>query len=118
MILSSFYSIAELPCLQKINIEDNRLLTNIPRSVFFISKLESVLTAGCSSLNSPPTEVCSAGVQAVRKYMEKGNKQRFIPVTVLGKSGAGKTSLVDSLKENRQNINRSHALWRSIWRRD
>ena len=34
--------------------------------------------------------------------MEKGNKQRFIPATVFGKSGAGKTSLVESLKENRR----------------
>ena len=77
-------------------------MTNIPRSVFFISKLENVLTAGFSSLNSPPTEVRSAGVQAVRKDMEKGNKQRFIPATVFGKSGAGKTSLVESLKEKKE----------------
>ena len=53
----------------------------------------------------PPRALCKKGVKAVKKYyddlkLDKASNQRLIPVTVIGKSRAGKTSLVKSLQKN------------------
>ena len=51
--------------------------------------------------------MCKQGVSAARKYLfdlkvEAGSNQRLIPVTVIGKSKAGKTSLVRSVQQNKR----------------
>ena len=51
--------------------------------------------------------MCNQGVEAVRKYyfdlkVEAGTNQHLIPVTVIGKAKAGKTSLVRSVQQNKR----------------
>ena len=51
--------------------------------------------------------MCRQGVEAVRKYyydlkIEAGTYQRLVPVTVIGKTKAGKTSLVRSVQQNKR----------------
>ena len=56
-------------------------------------------------MSSPPYAVCRQGVHAVRKYfhdLKVGSNQRFVPVTVIGKSQAGKTSIVRSIQQNKR----------------
>ena len=83
----------------------NRELTSLPKSLLRISTLEKVVCDDCYKLTSPPRALCKQGVQAVKKYfddlkLDKASNQRLIPVTVIGKSRAGKTSLVKSMQKN------------------
>ena len=101
------YSIGELSNLQVLDIRNNRSLTAIPQSLFQIEALQEVHCDYCNSLTSPPLALCKQGVRAVRKYfydlkVEKGSNQLLIPVTVIGKSRAGKTSLVQSVKKSKR----------------
>ena len=75
--------------------------------MFSISSLHHFDCDGCSALTSPPYAVCKQGVKAVRKYyydlkIEAGSNQHLIPVTVIGKTKAGKTSLVKSVQRNKR----------------
>ena len=60
---------------------------------------------GCKSITSPPEGVSKQGILAMRKYfadLEKGGKKNFIPVTVIGQSMAGKTSLIQSMQKTKR----------------
>ena len=77
--------------------------------MFSISSLQELDCSGCDALTSPPYAVCDQGVEAVRKYhydlkVEAGTNQQLIPVTVtcIGKTKAGKTSLVRSVQQNKR----------------
>ena len=58
-------------------------------------------------LTSPPMAVCNQGLEATRKYfddlkIDPSRNQRLIPVSVMGKSQAGKSSLVQSMEQNKR----------------
>ena len=99
------YSIGQLSNLERLEVSGNGELTSLPESLFRISILASVNCYNCVNLTSPPRALCKTGVKAVKKYfddlkLDKASNQRLIPVTVIGKSRAGKTSLVESMHEN------------------
>ena len=104
---SLHYSIGQLRSLQILNIDHNASLTTLPESLFRISSLIHFGCDDCEALTSPPYAVCKQGVSAVKKYIfdlkvEAGRNQHVIPVTVIGKSKAGKTSLVRSVQQNKR----------------
>ena len=91
--------------LEYVDISNNSAISSLPESLYSISTLKRVDCQACHGLTSPPLTVCEQGVKAVRKYFKdlelfKGSNQRLIPVTVIGKSRAGKTSLVRSMQAN------------------
>lgn len=70
-----------------------------------LPKLTVVDCYGCEKLTSPPYVVWTQGIKAVRKYffdLAAGADQnvKYIPVTVIGQTMAGKTSLVKSMRDN------------------
>lgn len=91
--------------LERLDLGMNVILTSIPSDVFRIPGLRILLCDGCKLLTSPPYGVCNQGLDAIRKFLVDLNENRsgnlkFIPVTVIGKSMAGKTSLVKSMQDN------------------
>ena len=93
--------------LRELDISENHSLSSISESLFSISTLEEVKCEDCDALTSPPLAVCQQGVNAVRKYfsdlkIDQDSNPRLIPVTVIGKSGAGKTSLVRSIQQDKR----------------
>ena len=105
------FSLCQLNNLQTLDVSYNHSLTTIPESLFSISTLQEVECQECDALTSPPLAVCKQGVSAVRKYfldrkLNEGRNCRFIPVTVIGQSRAGKTSLVRSIQQNKRVLTR------------
>ena len=93
--------------LRILDVDKNNSLSSISESLFSISTLEEVRCEDCDALTSPPLAVCQQGVDAVRKYFsdlkrDKDSNPCLIPVTVIGKSGAGKTSLVRSIQQSKR----------------
>ena len=79
--------------------------TSLPKSLFRISTQQNVNYDCCHKLTSPPLVLCKQGVKAVKKYfddlkLDKARNKYLRPLTVIGKSRAGKTSLVESMHEN------------------
>ena len=100
-------SIGQLKNLKTLYICGNLSLTSIPESLFSISSLQKLDCSGCSALTSPPYAVCRHCLEAARKYyydlkVEVGTNQHLVPVTVIGKTKAGKTSLVRSVQQNKR----------------
>ena len=63
----------------------------------------------CTSLISPPYEVCEQGLQAIRKYytdleQSGGKKLPIVSAAVIGNRMAGKTSLINSLKSRERQL--------------
>ena len=85
--------------LEELNLKDNRSLLRLSADVCRLPKLSAIELDGCHSLVSPPAGVSKQGLSAMRKYftdLEKDGRKNFIPVTVIGRSMAGKTSLIKS----------------------
>ena len=99
------YSIARLENLEELDFSWNSSLRRIPISIIGLAKLTAVNFEGCRSMTSPPQAVCKQGLPALRKYytdLVKSGKKNFIPVTVIGQSMAGKTSLIRSMQQTRR----------------
>ena len=95
------FSFSGLSNLEKLNLESNNSLLRISADVCRLPKLRRIELDGCYSLVSPPVGVSKQGLSAMLKYftdLEKDGKKNFIPVTVIGRSMAGKTSLVRSMQ--------------------
>ena len=91
--------------LEVLDVSENRALRCIPAGVFRLPKLMRIHIIGCRSLTSPPEAVSIQGLSALRKYfsdLDKGGKRNFIPVTVIGRSMAGKTSLIKTIQQTKQ----------------
>ena len=100
-----YYSISKLENLEVFDLDDNKSLMCIPAGVFRLSKLNDIRINGCRSLISPPEAVSKQGLSAMRKYfsdLDKGGKRNFIPVTVIGRSMAGKTSLIKTIQQTKR----------------
>ena len=66
-----------------------------------LPKLTTIELDGCHSMVSPPVGVIKQGLVAMLKYftdLEKDGKKSFVPVTVIGRFMAGKTSLIRSMQ--------------------
>ena len=95
----------QLTKLTHLDISYNPSLTSLPVTLLNISTLKKLDCVGCNALTSPPYSVCKQGIKAVRRFLkdlqlERGQNQKLIPITVIGKTRAGKTSLVRSLQES------------------
>ena len=93
--------------LETLDVSSNKSLPTIEVNVINLPKLRILNCDSCESLTSPPLEVCTQGLPAMRKYLQDIGKDsksnmKFIPVTVIGQSMAGKTSLIRSLQEGRR----------------
>ena len=94
------------------NLEVNEVLSNLhsldPR-LLLLPHLEKVDCTDCTSLISPPYEVCKQGLQAIRKYytdleQSGGKTLPIVSATVIGHRMAGKTSLINSLKLQKRQL--------------
>ena len=91
--------------MEELDLYYSVSLQSIPEGIVRLSRLKSINCEGCQSLTSPPLGVCSQGMPAIRKYfadLKKGHTKKFIPVTVIGRTIAGKTSLVWSLQRSKR----------------
>ena len=103
--LFSCYSVSSLENLEELDLSDNQLLLRIPVGISKLDKLKSVAFKGCTSMKSPPHVLSRQGISALRKYLTdlaQTGKKNFIPVTVIGQSMAGKTSLIRSMKDTKR----------------
>lgn len=90
--------------LEEIDVNGNASLSTIHAQIFHLEKLDTTNCVNCRSMVSPPYAVCKQGLTAIKKYLAdpEGVGVRFFPVTVIGESMAGKTSLVRSIQNNRR----------------
>ena len=99
-------SLAKLVNLEQLILSGSERMAKISPDVFSLQNLIDVNCDKCIALTVPPYDVCVQGPKAVQKYLfdlEKDrNSVKFIPVTVIGKSMAGKTSLVRSIQQNKR----------------
>ena len=101
LYLLSVFSFSRLCQLEELNLNNNKLLLRISADVCQLPKLREIGLKSCDSLVSPPVGVSKQGLAAILKYftdLEKDGKKTFIPVTVIGRSMAGKTSLIRSMQ--------------------
>ena len=95
------FSLSRLCNLEELNLTNDKSLIRISADVCRLPKLRRIKLDGCHSLVSPPIGVSKQGLIAMLKYftdLEKDGKKNFIPVTVIGRSMAGKTSLIRSMQ--------------------
>lgn len=97
--------IYQLNELQNLNASGNKL-TNIEAEIMTLPKLEVLGLNGCSTLRSPPSEVCEQGLKSIRQYfvdLSTGVRKTIPAVTmaVIGQKMSGKTSLIKTL-QNKQ----------------
>ena len=98
-------SIGQLTKLTHLDLSWNSSLTSLPVTLLNINTLKKLDCDECDALTSPPYSVCKQGIKAVQRYykdlqLERGQNQKLIPITVIGKTRAGKTSLVRSLQDS------------------
>lgn len=107
-------TIGQLTQLEVLDISNNISLTSIPKSLHVVGKLVRLNCNGCVALSSPPLTICNQGITAVKKYLSKQPKDqdsesKLIPVMVIGKSKAGKISLVRSVQEGQRVLTKQSA---------
>ena len=95
--------------LRKLNLSRNSNLKSLDPCLLLLPHLEEVDCEGCTSLISPPYEVCMQGLQAIRKYytdleQSGGKKLPIVSAAVIGSRMAGKTSLINSLNSKRRQL--------------
>lgn len=98
-------SMSRLRNLEKLDVSGNSSLRTIQSELCSLEKLMNINCHDCRSMTSPPYAVCKLGLPAMRKYhddLAPQNCVKFVPVTVIGRSMAGKTSLIRSMQANRR----------------
>ncbi|XP_067940445.1 leucine-rich repeat-containing protein 1-like [Watersipora subatra] len=89
--------------LRELDISDNKNLTKIDEKILNLKHLTSFKCNGCFNLVSPPYAVCQQSLTAIKSFFEdfaSGQQVELtiVPVSVVGHSMSGKTSLIRSLK--------------------
>ena len=95
--------------LRKLNLSHSSNLQSLDPRLLLLPNLERVSCSLCTSLISPPYEVCEQGLQAIRKYytdlkQSGGKKLPIVSAAVIGSRMAGKTSLINSLNSKRRQL--------------
>ena len=95
--------LSAMTCLEELHISSNPNIHSLPEAIFLSreSTLQVINTRGCP-LVSPPIEICGEGVEAVKEYFISlqttvGIRRRRVKILVMGKTMAGKTSLVKAI---------------------
>ncbi|XP_067945196.1 uncharacterized protein [Watersipora subatra] len=112
----SYNKLVEVPAvvyrmanLRILGLAGNSHLVKINRDISQLQQLEKLFCGGCESLQSPPFAVCEQGLSAMRQYFVdlaegSGKKLLPVPVAVVGMTGAGKSSLIRSLKSGKREL--------------
>ena len=95
--------------LGMLNLSHNSHLQSLDPRLLVLPHLEKVKCKSCTSLISPPYEVCKQGLEAIRKYYSDikqsgGKKLPIVSAAVIGSRMAGKTSLINSLNSQRRQL--------------
>lgn len=93
----------DLGALKVLNLSGNLRLQDLDSRILSIVSLNDLDTSLCASLRSPPYEVCQQGIDAVKQYYKdiaesSSSNIALATVVVIGRSGAGKTSLIKTLQ--------------------
>lgn len=89
--------------LKELNLYSSGSLTRIDEGILHLTNLETLNCNDCVFLEYPPYVVCKQGYVAVKNYItdlkaDKGGSDIVVPVSIIGNSMAGKSSLVRSLQ--------------------
>ncbi|XP_067940451.1 malignant fibrous histiocytoma-amplified sequence 1 homolog [Watersipora subatra] len=89
--------------LRTLDIRNNQNLTTIDEKILNLKHLIGLKCIGCFSLVSPSYGVCQQGITAIKSYFEDLTSEQqveltIVPVSVVGHSMSGKTSLIRSLQ--------------------
>lgn len=102
-------SVYKLTNLESLDMSYNRNLASVGGEVQYMPRLQSLSVKGCKFLACPPKELCKEGLYAIRQYFEDMAEGVVKTlgcgvVTVIGRTLAGKTSLIRTLqsKENKR----------------
>ncbi|XP_067935483.1 malignant fibrous histiocytoma-amplified sequence 1 homolog [Watersipora subatra] len=94
--------------LRSLNLAGNRKLSSIDQSLLEHEHLSYLYCEDCPALVSPPYAVCSQGIEAVKAYFEDlvkdGVELNLVPVSIVGDTMAGKTSLIRSLQSRSRKL--------------
>ncbi|XP_067940460.1 malignant fibrous histiocytoma-amplified sequence 1 homolog [Watersipora subatra] len=107
------FCVFKMENLRTLNISGNRNLTKIDEKILNLQHLTSLNCDRCFNLVSPPYGVCEQGLAAIKSFFEDRALEQqveltIVPVSVVGHSMSGKTSLIASLQsKSRVLTNRS-----------
>ena len=94
-------AVCQLKRLTALDISDNQIKT-LPPSLATLQNLTSFQVEQ-NPLKSPPVKVCQQGLTGIMTYLQEIRKGKAChqKVVLLGSSGAGKTSLANTLAQNK-----------------
>ena len=102
-------SVYTLKSLLYLDLKRNTKLEKLHPDIVNMTNLKSVELDFCSSLVSPPHQVWSRGIQSIRQYYHDlsqgiGHQISAATVAVLGRTKAGKTSLIKTLQKRKREL--------------
>ncbi len=108
--------IGKLSNLARLSLESNRL-KSLPPEIGNLKKLEHFFVEG-NPLVSPPPEIVDMGTRSILNYIEAVNIDSYenmrAGLFIMGKAGAGKRTLLDSLNSEDQSHDLSELISTSI----
>ena len=91
-----------------LDLSENTSLIQVDLNITLLNNLETVNVEGCSNIN-PSQAVWKRGMSELRAWfgdLLKRGKKILIPVTVIGQSLAGKTSLIRSMQHSKRRLSK------------
>lgn len=91
-----------------LDLSENTSLVQVDLNITLLNNLETVNVEGCSNIN-PSQAVWKRGMSELRAWygdLLKRGKKILIPVTVIGQSLAGKTSLIRSMQHSKRRLSK------------
>ena len=101
--------VCKLRNLKRLNLSGNTELIRLDKDILQLDNLDYLNCDNSSKLKFPPYPVCKRGVKAVMQSLESYSDKEPIefiqaPISLLGKSLSGKTSVIQSLKEGKPSL--------------
>ena len=100
-------AVYDLTNLKVLDLSDNSKLARFDQRILQLKNLQVLNCSDSSALIFPPYAVCEQGLAAVRKYLldyisKQGTTLTQVPVSVVGKTLSGKTSVIKSLQSRKR----------------
>ena len=93
--------VQKLENLHSLDLSSNKKLRSLEQGIAKLENLKSIELAGCTELQKPPQSIWKQGIEAIRHYCKEEKRCRDYPtVAVIGASLSGKTSLVETLRDD------------------
>ena len=94
-------AVCQLKGLSSLDVSENQIKA-LPEDLATLRNLKS-LQVEQNPLQSPPLQVCQQGLSSIMAYLQEIRKRKAChqKVVLLGSSGAGKTSLANTLAQNK-----------------